>query len=215
MSDVTVQLVREFFELNAFYVMTYWLHDTVRARATEHGLQLFVENTAPAAGRTLDFVLRAGDAPAIPRALVEVRAWHADRFYPSVIESNPVLLEVAQEESRTRARQVFGEADIPIILVISELPASPEPRQRSIRLLQDAGIDHVLEFPTILHEILDRINANVSYAPSHTLQTLRLLKRYDFIRHQQLEFPFPTEPPLAPLAPPIETTQDPDEENPE
>ncbi len=206
MSDVTVQLVREFFELNRFHVMTHWQHDPDRARGPEHGLQLFVENTEPAPGHAVEFLLRAGDVAALPRALVEVRAWHADRFYPSVVEGNPVLFEVAGEASLARARQRLG-ANPATILVISELPASSEPRRKTLSLLQAGGITHVIEFPTILHEILDRINANVSYGPSHTLQTMRLLKRYDLVRYQQLELPFPTEPPVTTLAPHVETAE--------
>ena len=96
MSDVSVQLVRDFFEVNAFHVMTYWQHDAVRARGIEQGLQLYVENTAfGSEAHPCDFVLRVGDVSALPRGVVEVRAWHADRFYASLLESNPVLFEVA------------------------------------------------------------------------------------------------------------------------
>jgi len=210
MSDVNVQLVREFFELSGFRVMTYWQHDTVRPRGADHGLQLFVENGTPAPAAQPEFVLQASDVAGVTRALVEVRAWHADRFYASLVEANPVLFEVASDESLARAKQVFASPDLATILVISELPASPEPRQRAVALLQDAGIGHIIEFPTILQAILDRISAAVSYAPSHTLQTLRLLKRYDLIRRQQLEFGFPTEPPVVPVQPPVETAEPPD-----
>ena len=207
MSDVNVQLVREFFELNAFHVMTNWRHDGLRARGADHGCQLFVENTAPAPERELDFVLRAGDLPVIRRALVDVRAWHADRFYPSVIESNPILFQIVDKEFQARAKAVFGGAEGATILVISELPSSSEPRQRSLTLLQEGGIGHVIEFPTVIHEVLNKISAQVSYSTSQTLQTLRLLKRYSFIRRQQLELPFPTEAPLPTVPPMIETIQ--------
>ena len=209
MSDATVQIVREFFEFNGFHVMTHWQHDTVRPRGTEHGIQLYVENTVPAVDRPLDLVLRVGDIPAVPRALVEVRAWHTERFYASVFESNPVLFEVAGEAARARARQVFGRPDVKSILVISELPASPEPRQRAIDAARERGVDHVIEFPTILHEIIEKLNAHVSYAPSQTLQTVRLLKRYDFIRYQQLEFPFSAEAPGPASPTQIEIAEDP------
>lgn len=208
MSDVSVQLVRDFFEVNAFHVMTYWQHDAVRARGTEQGLQLLVENTASARDVSVaDFVLRVGDVSALPRAVVEVRAWHADRFYASLIEANPVLFEVAQPASLERARQVFACPEVPAVLVISELPASPESRQRAIALLRQGGISHVIEFATVLQELVDRINAHVSYSPSHTLQTLRLLKRYGLIRRQQMEFAFPLEAPL-PSSPPSVYTAD-------
>ncbi len=216
MSDVNVQLVREFFEFNSFRVMTYWQQDMERPRATEHGLQLFVENGATSSTRKPDFVLRAGDISEIRRALVEVRAWHADRFYASVIESNPVLFEVAGEESRMRAQQEFGTDDFDTILVISELPSSPDARDRSVALLQQGGIGHIIEFPAILQDLLDKVNPYVSYAPSHTLQTLRLLKRYDLLRWQQLEFPFNVEAPGPAVAPDVVTldTEDDRAENP-
>lgn len=205
MSDVNVQLVREFFELNGFRTMTYWQHD--RTRAADHGLQLFVENGAVPASRELDFTLRPGDAPALQRALVEVRPWHGERVYASHIENNPILFDVAGEDSAARARQVFGDNEFKTILVISELPTSPESRQRSLALLQASSIDHLLEFATILHDILDKLNPQISYSPSHTLQTLRLMKRYGFIRRQQLEFPFHNEPLITGTSPTrIETT---------
>lgn len=209
MSDATVQIVREFFEFNAFHVMTHWQHDAVRFRGTEHGIQLYVENSAPASERPIDFLLRSGDIAGISRALVEVRGWHTERFYASVFESNPVLSEVAGEAARARARQVFGRDDVKSILVISELPALPEPRQRAIEAARERGLDHVIEFPTILQEILEKLNPHVSYAPSITLQTIRLLKRYEFLRVQQLEFPFSAEAPAGATPVHIETAEDP------
>jgi hypothetical protein len=204
MSDATVQIVREFFEFNGFHVMTHWRHDAVRFRGAEQGIQFYVENTAPSIERSLDLVLRPGDIAAIGRALVEVRPWHTERLYASTIEASPVLLEVAGESAKARARQVFGVDDAKSILVISELPQSPEPRLRSIEAFREGGVDHVLEFPTILQEIIGKINASVSYAPSQTLQTIRLLKRYEFIRRQQLEFPFSMDPPIYPSQTQIE-----------
>ncbi|HPA40590.1 MAG TPA: hypothetical protein PKV69_01160, partial [Candidatus Hydrogenedentes bacterium] len=56
------------------------------------------------------------------------------------------------------------------------------------------GMDHVAEFPMILGEILNRLSVQGNYAPSQTLQTMRLLKRYHFIRRQQMEFLFPMAP---------------------
>ncbi len=196
MSDMNMQLVREFFELNLFHVLTHWRHVDF-PRAAEPGYLLFVEHTNPEPGRDLDFLLRAEDVPSLYRAVVEVRAWHGDRFYPSVVENNPVLGHVAAEETRTLAQSVFGSPDFTSILIISELPTSPLPRAKSLDLLRQLGIGHVIEFPTILQDILGRLSAHGNYAPSQTLQTLRLLKRYNFIRRQQLEFAFPLEAPVV------------------
>lgn len=207
MDDVNLQLVREFFELHVFRVLTNWQQDPRHLRADNSG-QFFAENVNAGSGfaRDLPFVLGLMDISAIERAVVEVRAWHADRFYPSVIESSPVLAQFVAEDSLALAHELFGEQQFTTILVVSELPVSPELRNRSIDLLRAAGIEHVIEFPVILQGLLNKISINGVYRASQTLQTLRLLKRYKLIRNQQMEFPFSTEPPAMPPAR-IETTE--------
>ena len=193
MSDVNLNIVREFFELNQFRVMTRWEHEQGRSGSGEQGLQLYVVNTAPADVER-GFVLTAGDLRGVTQALVEIRAWHSDRFYPSVIENSAALRRIVEEDSLTRASDHFQSHEFVTILAISELPLSPEPRARSVELLGGIGVDHVIEFPVILQDLLDRINVNTNYPASPTLQMLRLLKGYRFIQNQQLELVFPTEP---------------------
>ena len=196
MSDVSLQLVREFFELNVFRVLTNWRQEPWRGAASDHSPHLLVENSRPRTGGDLPFIIPAQWIGAVERAVVHVRAWHADRFYPSVIESSPVLSQFETSEAFDIASHVFSNQPFVTILVLSELPLAFEPRTRSAALLQEAGIDHVIEFPSLLQDIIDRISINASYAASPALQILRLLKRYKFIRHQQLEFLFPAEPPI-------------------
>jgi len=195
MGDVNVQLVREFFELNLFQVLTNWHPSARRTRPGEHGGQLFAQNTAPQPERALPFLLQPGDVAAIARAVVEVRAWHGDRFYPSVIEANPVLYEFVSRDSLALASEVFQGQPFATVLVVSELPASADLRVRSLALLQDTGVGHVIEFAPILRDIVNRVDAYGTYPSSDTLQTLRLLKRYKLVRNQQMEFAFTTEAP--------------------
>lgn len=197
MSDLNMQIVREFFELNLFHVLTHWQHEEL-PRLTDAGALLFAEHINPESGREPGFVLRPEDLLYVYRAVIEVRAWHTDRFYASVVESSPALRHILEPETMALAQSVFGGSEFRTILVISELPGSREPRERSIQLLRDFGLDHIIEFPTILQDMLNRISAHGNYAPSQTLQTMRLLKRYRFIRRQQLEFSFPTQPPPPP-----------------
>ena len=210
MADVNLQVVREFFELNLFAVLTNWQRDTLRQRGADVGSQLFVENVNPALPRALDFALNPVDLCSIERALVEVRAWHAERFYPSVIESSPVLAQFVSEESLSFAREIFGSRPFTTILVISELPASAEPRARSIHLLERGGIGHVIEFPSILRDLLDKVSMHENYTASPTLQILRLLKRYKLVRNQQLEFAFLNEAPVPETPPPLEVVAEAD-----
>jgi hypothetical protein len=206
MSEINLQLVREFFELSLFRVLTHWQQDAYRPPTGEHSVRLYVENTQTTLPRDLDFVLTANQVRTLTRAVVEVRAWHADRFYPSVIENNSVLSEFVKEEGLAVASEIFDDRPFTTILVISELPQSPEPRARAIQLLAEAGIGHILEFPAILHDMLSNVSVNNTYTGSQTLQTLRLLKRYRLIRYQQMEFSFPMEAPPPLRAPVIETS---------
>ena len=192
MTDVDLYLVREFFELNFFRVMTQWQQDTAVNR-NERGLQLFVENADPTPEHELGVVLFPDDLPHLDRAVVEVRPWHTDRFYSSVLESNPVITQFAEEESLGAARNYFGGASFKTILVVSELPVTPKQRARTICAIEDSKVDHILEFPTILRSILSRVSINGGYAASHALQTIQLLKRYRLVSDQQLEFGFPAE----------------------
>jgi hypothetical protein len=194
MSEINLQLVRDFFELNRFSVLTHWRHSDERAKAGEDASLLFVEHLRGEDVGGAPFLLTGNTIQTVQRAVVEVRAWHGDRFYPSVIESSPILAHVASREVEDLAREVFGGAAFTTILVISELPASAIPRARALQLLQELGIGHILEFGALLSSLAAQLSSHGNYAPSHTLQTLRLLKRYDLIRRQQLELPFPQEP---------------------
>ncbi len=202
MSDLNLQLVREFFELNLFRVVTNWQQDSWRPRAGDPTTQLVVENTHPVAGATADFVLHPLHLGAIERALVEVRAWHADRFYPSTIETSPVLCQFVNDGSLDFARNLFDGRPCDTILILSELPSTAEQRARAVQLLRDCGIGYVMEFPAILQDMVDKVSVNGNYVGSATLQTLRLLKRYRLIRNQQMEFAFRPEFPAG-AAPPV------------
>ena len=188
MSDINVQLVRELFELNGFRTMLSW--PSAGAGQPERSPQLFVENSDNTADDTADFLLEPANLPSIERAVVEVRAWHADRFYPSVIEANPVICQFAGEQGRLAAAEHFGTPEFSAILVISELPQSAEPRARALELFQAGGIDYLLEFPAMLRGIQECISSQGQYEGSPTLQLMRLLKRYRMTRRQQLEFLF-------------------------
>lgn len=199
MTEIDLQLVREFFELNRFQVATHWhQHDAVE-NASEGGIQIYVENARPEPSEELDPVLHPADLPHIRRAVVEIRAWHTDRFYSSLIDSNPVVAQFAEPWALGPARDYFGTDDFKTIIVISELPRTPEQRIQALQRLKRTGIDHLIEFPTILQSLAEKVQLSGSYSGSPTLQMLQILKRYRFLRNQQMEFVFtPDAPPPAP-----------------
>lgn len=201
MNDINMQLAREFFELNLFYVLPHWHYEADQFDSEYLGALLFVEQHTPAPPMELECLLRAGDVNGIQRAVVEVRAWHTDRLYASVIESSAVFSRVASQQTRTLAESIFGGQEYKILLVVSEFASAQAKRDQAVRTLSALGIDHVIEFPTMLAEIVRLVSPQSGYAASQSLQTIRLLKRYGFIRQQQLELFFPASRPDAPVLP--------------
>jgi hypothetical protein len=198
MSGVSLQLTREFLELNGFRVLTQWNSPSGAPRAADGSPMLLAENTQPGdVPEPAEALLRPAEVRGLERAVVEVRPWHTDKLWPSVVEMNPILTQFVSEESLAAARACFDGAPFKTILVISELPANPEQRMRSMALLRQTGVDHILEFHSVLRGVLLQLSAGSNYAPSATLQTLRLLKRYKLIANLQMDLPFPTEPPAA------------------
>ncbi len=190
MNGLDLQLVREFFELNLFRVMPFW-------QRSERDPHFFVENALAPSSAVPEFELDAGGLASIARGAVSVRAWHADRFYASVIEANPTVTAFARRESHGTARALFGAAEYQHILVLSELPVSPAPRAAALQVLARLEVDHVIEFSTLLEGLVQRVGENGSYASSASLQLIQLFKRYRFFQQQQLELGFPLEPPGA------------------
>lgn len=193
MTDVDVQLVREFFELNHFSVTSNWRQHDPEATG-EGGLQLYVENTRAETDTATDILLEPADLVRVRYAVVEIRAWHTDRFYSSLIESNPGVTQFAEPWALGHAQEFFGSEDFKTILVVSELPRSLEQRAQALQRIRRTGIDHVIEFPSVLQGLTSNVVLNGTYTGSPTLQLLQLLKRYRLIRNQQLEFTFSGEP---------------------
>ncbi len=212
MAEVDLQLVREFFELNQFKVFTHWpQHDS--DNTTDGGVQLYIERAATVEAGDADSILTPVDLQRIHRAVVEVRPWHTDRFYASLIEANPVLTQFAEPWSLGHAQEFFGSDEFKRILIISELPRGAEQRSQAVLRLAQTSVDHVIEFPAILAELTERVMLSGTYAGSPTLQLLQHLKRYRLLRNQQLEFTFPREAHTTGPGPRVDTTATPDESN--
>ena len=53
--------------------------------------------------------------------------------------------------------------------------------------LRSKGVDAVIPFRTMLADLIANIETNRNYQKSDLLQTLRILKNYDFFKEPQLE----------------------------
>ena len=192
MSDVSLQLVREFFELNNFTVLMKRKHQLQKYDPEgEQNIELLITNlSATDAPETDQLVLDLESLATLRRGIVDVKGWHTEIFYPSLLERD-ALYSFVRRETLEYAGRAFGSDQFSKIMVLSELPKSGPMRARSEKVLKEKGVDHVLEFRFILRTLVSRAHVNNNYTESDTLQMLRLVKRYGLIRESQMEFDFP------------------------
>ncbi len=189
-------------QLNRFYVLPHRRHDELsEPPRTPPPL---VEQSAPRARSLPDFVLQPGRWPrsAAPWSRCS-RGTATASTRPS--SSRTPSLDRGVAEVRALAENVFGAPDFP----------DPAGHLRAVRLAQAPparrraapGLRHGprLRFPMILARASTATACRGTTPPSQTLQPMRLLKRYHFIRRQQMEFLFPwprrTNGPSAPPPP--------------
>ncbi|MEI7602619.1 MAG: hypothetical protein WCJ77_03080 [Opitutae bacterium] len=187
-------LVREYFEVNGFFVRQSrkYAVQSRRKRADEEG-DLYVINPSPRRDVQLPFQLFSADLPGITAAVVAVKAWHTTKAITPTMIRKGDLLEFVRQEAVEAAKSAFAELrqteneNLTKILILPGLPAQEPQRAESITLLKQSGVDHVITFRTILENMIQNVESNQSYARSDTLQLLRLLRVYDMVKPAQLE----------------------------
>ena len=89
--------------------------------------------------------------------------------------------------SLARAAAFFGGRKFKKVLVLSRLPRDAALRSRSTAMLRSEGLDHILEFSTVLSYLTREVDPQHHYARSPFLQLVRLMKAYGFVREPQME----------------------------
>jgi hypothetical protein len=195
MPAVSETIVREYFELNEFLVREHRKYISQTHREEDDDIDFFVLNPHPQKpDGALPFVLGSADLPVIERAIVVVKGWHTETFSSSVLARAPEIFRFVKPKVFQQAARVFGKDGTPLkILVVPALPQAAEAREESIALLRSKGIDAVIPFRTMLADLINATQVNRNYQKSDLLQTIRILKNYDFMREPQLEL-FKTKP---------------------
>lgn len=185
---VSDTIVRECFERHGFLVRQC-RKDVAPGAREEADIDFLVLNPCPEPGPgALPFVLEPADLRRLARAVVVVRGWHTETFSPARLTATPEFFRFVEPESLQRAVRAFGPGPSPAkILVLPGLPHTPALRRQSIALLRERGVDAVLPFGALLADLIEHVEPNRNYQKSDLLQTLRLLKRYDFLRDGQLD----------------------------
>lgn len=201
MAGVELNIVREYFETNGFFVRQLRKHHLQKRGRKGHRyedeIDLMVVNLAyREPDRALGFILFANDLAHINRAILSVRGWHTVSFSPSTLRSSSEIFHFLERDVLRRAEELFsiendasqecGESFMKI-LVLPGLPTQEPHRTQSIELLREAGVDGILSFRAMLQDIVQKVEISQNYEKSDLLQTLRLLKHYDMLHSPQME----------------------------
>ncbi len=205
MSGFDENIVREYFELNGFFVRQLRKYAVQsRKKRTDEEIDLVVYNPQPKAVEGVSgFQLFSRDIERIQRAVVVVKGWHTSRFTPSMLKSGRRIFDFLKTDVIQQAGELFDfaadeQADgdeglsnsppgIMKILVLPSLPASDPHRSESISMLRERGVDGILSFGTILENLIRRVEVNRSYQKSELLQLMRILKIYDLVKDPQMQ----------------------------
>ena len=172
MVDANEEIVKRYFELKGYFVMTdvKYLKSKERTGKKSSGYgdrDLIVINPT------------TGD-----KAIVAVSGWHTERITPSYVRDwGWRLFGFLDEDAVEKATQVLGTRNFRKILIVSQLGAREDSREKFLEEARKRGIDEVLEFPQILKELINMVEVKPSY-DSEALQTIRLLKKYGFLKSQ-------------------------------
>lgn len=188
MSAVSETIVREYFELHEFLVRQHRKY-IAQTKREDDDIDFFVLN--PLASKRAGeqpFVLASEDLAYIERAIVVVKGWHTETFSSARLASTPEIFRFVGTKVFQQAAKVFGENGAPLkILVVPALPQSATARGESIALLRSKGVDAVIPFRTMLADLIEQVEVNRNYQKSDLLQTIRILKNYDFFKNPQME----------------------------
>jgi hypothetical protein len=198
MSAIDEGIVREYFEQNGFLVRQASKYQVqARRKTSDEEVDLLVYNPGYQRGpRKPDFFLFSTELRFIHRAIVVVKGWHTtSHFTPATLKGSPEIFTFLAENVVKDVTRFFpvdpdepgNHPDITKIVVLPGLPTAEPFRSQSVQMLQERGVDAIISFRMILRDIIDRIETNRNYRKSDTLQLLRILKIYDFLKEPQLD----------------------------
>jgi hypothetical protein len=162
MAEANEALVRAYFELRGYFVRTNVLYQFRKGQGMGWSdIDLCAINP------------RSGDA-----AAVEVKGWHTESITPSYIKEWPNLFYFVRPEALAAAEELLGRSDFRRILVVGRI--GERGRERVLSYARERGVE-MMEFPTILAELIDKTPVNRS-AGTDAEHAIRVLKAYGLLK---------------------------------
>jgi hypothetical protein len=196
MSAIDEGIVREFFEQNGFFVRQARKYQVqARKKTGDEEIDLLVINPSwQPESRKPDFFLFPSELPFVRRAIVAVKPWHTEVFTPGMLKNSPEVFGFLEKTVVKQVERLFpvDSAETTKILVLPALPTAEPYRTQSVQMLKERGVDAIISFRSMLFDLIDSVETNLSYGKSDTLQVIRVLKNYDLLKDPQLDLLAPT-----------------------
>jgi hypothetical protein len=177
MSEVILEVSEEFFRNRGFFITRSDNLLLIRGRKTSN--------------QPAQFLLQEPEVHLIANAVVKVVGWHTCKITTKVLSQFPEILQFVRQENLARIARHFHDEPFAKILILPQLPASRDLREKTIVRLKESSIDHVLLLPDVLTAVIKDIEPRHVYS-SQVCELLRTLKFYRLVsipRTEQMELP--------------------------
>lgn len=180
MTDPNEEVVKAFLEMKGFFVRTnvrYYVKEDGKPGGNSDVDIVGINPIAKAAAGELPFELEADHFDYIRYLALEVKGWHSENVTPSTLANHERIFNFTRDEARNEVAKKLGLHDFKVILAISSFGKDQVKKQETIEALRKGGIDHVLEFSTIMQALQDGIEDNLNQ-DSLVMHSFRLAKKY-------------------------------------
>ena len=201
MSGFDENIVREYFELNGFFVRLVPKYSTrSRKKGPDEAVALMINKPEAVKEQSIaNFQLFSADMESIQQAVVVVRSWYLREFSPELLKSSSKLFNYLKKNVFNQSKAYFIKESFEDdkiwesvsnsythIIVLPGLPSNDPHRSESIDILKTNGIDGIITYSTILESLLRQVQANNIYEKSDLLQLMRILKIYNMVKDPQM-----------------------------
>jgi hypothetical protein len=174
MSDINLEIVGNFFSLHGFFV-----------KSEEF---LYIKKLKTGRIETDDFIYRGRGLESVQNAVVSIKPWHSEIFFPSRIKNSyEELFRFLEEKEIKKTQKILGYPGFKKFLVISRLPHNRKTREKSVEILAESGIDMVFQFPDIIDFLIRNVKKSKSTSGDAASQLIKILSCYGYCGVRQPE----------------------------
>lgn len=167
MADINLDIAGLFFSMHGFFV--------------KNGEYTYIKKLKTGRVESEDFVYGGRGLEAVQNAVVNIKPWHSQTFYPSLIKSaGDDIFSFLRREEIKKSEKILGHPGFKKFLVISKLPRNKSTREKSEELLKEEGIDMVFQFSDIIDFLVKNLKRAKQYPDHDVLHLLRVLNSYGF-----------------------------------